>query len=241
MDYSRQELVIGKKAQKKLEKSKVVIIGVGALGSLTSELLVRSGVKNLILYDRDFVELSNLQRQHLFNLKDVGKPKVKAAKKYLEAINPKVKIEEHFESLTYKNVKKLKADLILDCTDNMQTRFLLNDYCSKNKIKCIFSSAVQEKGYVFSGCYSCIFSGLKSIDNCETLGVLNSITSLISSLQVSEAMKILIGKKVDNDLIYINLNKNEFSKIEVKKKKDCKTCSKKYVYLAGREDNFCGN
>jgi molybdopterin/thiamine biosynthesis adenylyltransferase len=186
MDYSRQELVIGKKAQKKLEKSKVVIIGVGALGSLTSELLVRSGVKNLVLYDRDFVELSNLQRQHLFNLKDVGKPKVKAAKKYL-------------------------------------------------------SSAVQEKGYVFSGCYSCIFSGLKSIDNCETLGVLNSITSLISSLQVSEAMKILIGKKVDNDLIYINLNKNEFSKIEVKKKKDCKTCSKKYVYLAGREDNFCGN
>ncbi len=247
MDYSRQELVIGKKAQKQLEKSKVAVIGVGALGSLTSELLVRGGVKKLILFDRDFVEMSNLQRQHLYKLDDVNKPKVKVAKKHLKEINPDVSIKGHFESLTANNIKKLKkVDLILDCTDNMQTRFLLNDFCVKNKINCVFASAIQEKGYVYvyvpkKACYSCIFSGLKSIDSCETLGVLNGISSLVSSLQVSEAIKLLIGKKAEEGLIHVNLGKNEFNKIKVEKRKDCKVCKGKFDYLEGKiNKDLCG-
>ena len=225
MDYSRQELVIGKKAQKQLEKSNVAIIGVGALGSLTAELLVRSGVKKLILFDRDFIEMSNLQRQHLYKLEDVNKQKVKVAKKYLHEINPKVKIKEYFESLIPNNIDKLKkVDLILDCTDNMETRFLLNDYCVKNKIDCVFASAIQERGYIYvytkgRACYNCIFSGLRAIDSCETLGVLNGVSSLVSSLQVSEAVKLLIGKDSEKDLIYIRLDKNSFDKVKVQKKR----------------------
>lgn len=248
MDYSRQELVIGKKAQKQLEKSRVAIIGVGALGSLSSELLVRSGVKRLILFDRDFVEMSNLQRQHLFKLDDVNKPKVKVAKKYLEEINSDVSIKVYFESLIANNIDKLKkVDLILDCTDNMQTRFLLNDFCVKNKINCVFASVVQERGYVYvyvpkKACYSCIFSGLKSIDSCETLGVLNGISSLVSSLQVSEAMKILIWKKPEEGLIYVNLGKNEFNKIKVGKRKECKACKGRFDYLEGKiTKDLCGS
>jgi len=247
MDYSRQELVIGKNAQKKLEKSRVAIIGVGALGSLTAELLVRSGVKRLILFDRDFIEMSNLQRQHMFKLQDVNGQKVKVAKSYLQEINPKVKIKDCFESLVPNNIDKLKkADLILDCTDNMETRFLLNDYCVKNKIDCVFASAVQERGYVYvftkgRACYNCIFSGLRSIDSCETLGVLNGITSLVSSLQVSEAVKLLIGKNAEEDLIYVRLDKNSFDKVKVKKKDKCETCKGKFKYLEGKiKEDLCG-
>jgi adenylyltransferase/sulfurtransferase len=245
MDYSRQELVIGKKAQKKLENSEVTIVGVGALGSLTAELLVRAGIKNLILFDKDFIEESNLQRQHLFTSKDIGLPKVKVAIGRLKEINPNVLIKGHKE-LTDNNVEDLKSDLILDCTDNMETRFLINDYCSKNKIKCIFSSAVRNGGYVLNfipgkPCYSCVFSGLKSIDSCETLGVLNSVTSLISSLQVSETIKILIGKKFERNLIHVNLDTNGFSKIKLKKKKNCKPCNKKFEYLKGKKySDLCG-
>jgi len=247
MDYSRQELVIGKKAQKTLEKSKIAIVGVGALGSLTSELLVRSGVKNLILFDRDFIEMSNLQRQHMFTLKDVNKPKVKVAREFLKELNPKVKITEYFESLIANNIDKLKkVDLILDCTDNMQTRFLINDFCVKNKINCVFASAIQEKGYVYvftkgKACYNCIFSGLKSIDSCETLGVLNGVTSLVSSLQVSEALKLLIGKESEKDLIHVNLNKNNFDKIKVIRDKECSVCKGEYSYLEGKiRKDLCG-
>ncbi len=247
MDYSRQELVIGKKAQKKLEKSKVAIIGVGALGSLTSELLVRSGVKNLILFDHDFIESSNLQRQHLFKFNDIKKPKVKVAKKYLKEINPKVSIKDCLESLSSENIKKIrKVDLVLDCTDNMQTRFLLNDFCVKNQINCIFASAIQNKGYVFvysikKACYNCIFSGLRSIDSCEALGVLNGISSLVSSLQVNEAIKLLVGKKAEEDLVYVRLDKNNFDKIKIEKRKDCRSCKGKYDYLAGKKfEDLCG-
>ncbi len=247
MDYSRQELVIGKKAQKKLEKSKVAVIGVGALGSLTSELLVRSGVKKLILFDHDFIESSNLQRQHLFKFSDIHESKVKVAKKYLKEVNPKVSIKEYNESLSSENIKKInKVDLVLDCTDNMQTRFLLNDFCVKNKINCVFASAIQNKGYVYvyspkKACYGCIFSGLKSIDSCETLGVLNGISSLVSSLQVNEALKLLIGKKSEEDLVYVRLDKNNFDKIKVDKKKNCKTCNGEYDYLAGKKfEDRCG-
>ncbi|MBT3690982.1 HesA/MoeB/ThiF family protein [Candidatus Woesearchaeota archaeon] len=247
MDYSRQELVIGKKAQKQLEKSKVAIIGVGALGSLSSELLVRSGVKKLILFDNDFIEMSNLQRQHLYKLDDVNKPKVKVAKRYLKEVNPNVSIKEYFMSLTANNIKKLnKVDLILDCTDNMQTRFLLNDFCVKNKINCVFASAIQEKGYIYvyspkRPCYGCIFSGLRSIDSCETLGVLNGVSSLVSSLQVNEAIKLLIGKKAEEDLIYVSLGKNDFNKIKVEKRKECKACSGNFDYLDGKiKEEVCG-
>lgn len=247
MDYSRQELVIGKEAQRKLESSKVTIIGIGALGSLASELLVRSGVSNLVLYDKDKIEESNLQRQHLFTKKDIGKSKVKIAKERLKEINPDVRIKDNNKEINYKNINEIKTSLILDCTDNLHTRFLLNDYCVKNNIKCIFSSGEENKGYVFSynnkACFACLFFGMKSISDCNTVGVLNSITSLISSLQVNEAIKFLTGKENEDKLIYINLKENDFSKIKVNKRKDCSTCNGIFRYLKGKkyDSRVCKN
>ena len=110
MDLSRQELVIGKDAQKKLENAKIAIVGIGALGSLTAELLVRSGVKHLILIDRDFIEGSNLQRQHMFLASDIGKPKVEVAKKFLNGINKKAKVKCYFDNLDHKNIDIIDSD-----------------------------------------------------------------------------------------------------------------------------------
>ena len=240
MDLSRQELVIGKEAQKKLENSKIVIVGLGAIGSLTAELLVRSGVKHLILIDRDYIESSNLQRQHMFVVSDIGEPKVKVSEKYLKKINSKIKVKSYFDNLDHTNIDLLDSDLVLDCTDNLQTRFLINDYCKKNKINWIFSSAIKGHGYVFNvlpkgPCFNCIFESLSSSDTCETVGVMNTITSLISSLQVNEAIKILIGKKSETDLIYVNINENNILKIKVNKKKLCTVCKGSYDYLSSEK------
>ncbi|MBT4334677.1 HesA/MoeB/ThiF family protein [archaeon] len=248
MDLSRQELVIGKDAQKKLENAKIAIVGIGALGSLTAELLVRSGVKHLILIDRDFIEGSNLQRQHMFLASDIGKPKVEVAKKFLNGINKKAKVKCYFDNLDHKNIDIIDSDLVLDCTDNMQTRFLVNDYCKKNKIKWIFSSAIKGQGYVYNvspkgPCFNCIFESLQSPGTCESFGVLNTVTSMISSIQVNEAIKIIINKNPEKDLIYLDVDKNDILKIKVNNKNSCSVCSGEYKRLNGGGDlhavNLC--
>lgn len=247
MDLSRQELVLGKNS-KKLENAKVCIVGLGALGSLTSELLARSGIRNLILIDRDYIEESNLQRQHFFTKKDINKPKAIVIEKYLRQINPDIKIKSYFDNLDYSNVEIIRSDLVLDCTDNFQTRFLINDYCKKNKIPWIFSSAIRTVGYVYnvkdnSACFNCIFNKLKTNETCETSGVLNTITSLVSCIQSNEAIKILTNLDPEKYLVYIDLSKNSFLKIKVNKKKDCDACNGDFVYLTGKKQKltkFCG-
>ena len=206
MRYIRQQIFreIGKKGQEKLGKSTVAVVGIGALGSNSAELLARAGIGSLILIDRDVVELSNLQRQRLFDENDVGKPKALAAKEHLAKINSEIKIEFLIDDLNFENIGKIfnrKPDLILDCTDNLETRFLINDFSVKNEIPFIYSSAVGSKGYVFdiipgkTPCLRCFLKEAAQLDTCETAGVLNAITSLISTMQASEAIKILLNKK----------------------------------------------
>ena len=208
MRYIRQEIFkgIGKKGQKKLGKSIVAIIGLGALGSNSAELLARAGIGRLILVDRDVVELSNLQRQRLFDEKDIGKPKALAARERLTKINSGINIDFFIDDLNFENINQVlknKIDLILDCTDNLETRFLINDFCIKNKFPFIYSSAVGSKGYVFdivpgkTPCLRCFLKEATHLDTCETIGVLNAITNLISSIQANEALKILLNKKLN--------------------------------------------
>ncbi len=239
--YSRQEIYpyIGKNGQKKLSKAKIVIIGIGAIGSQTSSLLARAGIGELILIDRDSVELNNLQRQTLFNESDINKPKTKQAKKHLEKINSNIKITSYDQDLNSNNISELigKIDLILDCTDNLQTRFLINDYSLKNNIPWIYSAGIKATSFLMNivpkktPCFSCIFKQPTSLDTCQTSGVLNSTTSLIASLQVSEAIKIILKKEYEFNLIQINLEKNTLNKIKIKKRKDCLACNKEYIYL----------
>lgn len=247
--YSRQELVIRDKAQLLLKKSKVCIVGLGALGTFSAELLARSGV-NLILIDRDIVELHNLQRQTLFTESDIGQPKALAAKKHLEEINSEIKIEAFSEDLTSKNIQLLNSNIVLDCTDNLATRFLINDYCVKNKLPWIYSAVIGVIGRVMvilpnNYCFRCNFKDAKGMETCDTVGVLNTTVAINSSIQVSEAIKILTKNKPSLGLICINSAANEIKTVNVNKNKECLCCFKhKYEYLEKKEENiikFCGS
>ena len=236
MRYSRQEIFpeIGKSGQNKLIKSTVAIVGLGALGSVSSELLARAGIGNLVLIDRDIVELTNLQRQSLYDENDIGKPKAAAAKEKLNKTNSEINVEIHADDLNFENVKILNgSDLILDCTDNLETRFLINDYSIKNNVPFIYSSAVGSKGYTFNivphktACLRCFLDEKMPNETCETGGVLNSITHLIPSLQANEAIKILLKKDFEKRLIFFDVWKNELAKINVTKNSNCICCAKK--------------
>jgi len=229
--YSRQENYkkIGKKGQILIEKTSVTIIGIGALGTTTSELLVRSGVGELKLFDEDIIELNNLQRQTLYEEKDVGKLKVRVAEQKLKKINTQTKITSFNQKITEENIHLINSDLILECTDDLNTKFLLNKYCKKNKIPWISASAIQNIGMIivfddFKKCLQCIIQPTNKLKTCKEVGVLNTITNIVASIQVSEAIKKITNQPTEQKIIRINLNDNTLKKINYIKKSDCKGC-----------------
>ena len=248
--YSRQILLkeISKEGQEILENKKVAIVGVGALGTVAAELLARAGVGSLILIDRDVVEESNLQRQTLFDEKSVGKSKVTAAKERINSINSTIKLETLAIHLNPQNINILQtADLILECTDNLQTRFLINDYCKKEKKTWIYAAAIKTSGYVMpifpdGACLQCFLSE-SSQETCDTVGVLNTITVSIASLQATLALKLLLGKEIESTLYHYNIWNQSFKKLNIKKKDNCLTCSGNYSHLERKETSkyirFC--
>ncbi len=254
MRYTRQIILplIGKKGQEKLQRSRVCIVGVGALGSTTAALLARAGIGHLTLIDRDILDISNLQRQTLYDEADVNLPKAVQAEKHLKAINSTMSLQALPIDLHAGDIDYLKNhDLIIDGTDNMETRMLVNDYALKYNIPWVYGSAIQDKGYVMNiipkktPCFNCIFSNTKAEETCETAGVLNTITNVIASLQVNEAFKILLQQDYEKDLLYINLTTNTLEKIKVKQRKDCKPCHNIFEYLSKKAQDkiikFCGH
>ena len=212
---------LGGEAQEFLVNSKVAIVGVGALGTVSSQLLVRAGVLNLLLIDNDTIDLVNLQRQVLFDEEDVNKQKTVVAKSKLEKINSEVKVKILNEWLTPDNVNVLDDyDLILDCTDNMKARHVINDYCKKSKKIWIHAAGSGVKGNILvvdnPDTFSKIFKTNESFDSCEEVGVINTLTNVIASLQVTEALKILTKKSYSKDLIRFNLWNNNYQKIKVR-------------------------
>ena len=227
MRYSRQVALIGKQAQNKLSKKTVTILGLGALGSNIANLLARAGI-NLKLIDFDIVDLTNLQRQALYSEEDINKPKVIAAKERLSKINSEINIQIFNEKLTESNLKILNSDLIIDCTDNLTARFLLNDYCY-NKIPWIHTAAIKYTGVVYfilpkKPCLKCIYSKNTDIDNCQELGVLNTITALIASIASTQAINFLTNNKTEESMIRFNIQENKLEKIKVTRR--CKKCLK---------------
>lgn len=205
--YSRQILFsgLGLEGQQRLLNSHVAIVGCGALGSFHAGALARAGTGRLTLIDRDYVEWSNLQRQWLFEEPDArdSLPKAVAAARRLAAINASITVEPHVADLTPANIEDLLegADLILDGTDNFETRYLINDYAVSTGIPWIYGAAVGSYGLAMpvipkqTACLKCLYPEPPSggQPTCETAGVLNTITSLIASLQVSLAFQILTG------------------------------------------------
>lgn len=224
--YSRQTILpqIGEKGQNKISGAKIVIIGIGALGTGSSELLVRAGVQNLTLVDPDIIELSNLQRQNLFDENDLGKSKVKVAKEKLNKINKKTKIKVTNEELTKKNIEEIinknNINLVLDCTDNIKTRFLINDYCKKKNLTWIFSSVAGTKGMLAA--ISSQGPDLNKIlqknavgETSCTQGILNTVTRIVSAMQVTLALKIIVGSEVNyNELVTYDVWENKLEKLK---------------------------
>lgn len=205
--YSRQILFpgIGEAGQARLLASRVAIAGCGALGSFHAGALARAGVGHLILVDRDYVEISNLQRQWLYEESDVENalPKAVAAARSIARINSTIQAEPVVVDLTASNIEDVigKVDLILDGADNFEVRYLINDYAVNAEIPWIYGAAVGGYGLTMpvvpgkTACLKCIYpeppSGAQP--TCETAGVLNAITSAIASLQVAAAIRILVG------------------------------------------------
>lgn len=206
--YSRQRLLpeIGDEGQSRLLESRVAVVGCGALGTVQASLLVRAGVGETILIDRDIVEVTNLQRQTLFDESDAadGVPKAVAAARSLRAVNSEVRVIPEATDLTALNAERLlgTAQVILDGTDNYETRYLLNDVAVKRSLAWIYGAAVGTRGSVMpvvpgiTACLACLFPSPPSErqPTCDTAGVLNAVTALIASLQVAEALKILVGR-----------------------------------------------
>ena len=205
--YSRQILFhgIGQEGQRKLLEAHAVLVGCGALGTLHAQALARAGVGRLTIVDRDYVETSNLQRQWLFEESDAaeGLPKAVAAKRALNRINSCVRVTAEVADLTPANAEDLLANaaVILDGTDNFETRYLINDYAVREGVPWIYGAAVGSYGIVMpimpgrTSCLRCIYpnppSGIQP--TCETAGVLNGLVAAIAALQSSEALKILSG------------------------------------------------
>src|SRR5438270_7296089 len=205
--YSRQVLFrgIGSEGQKRLAVARVAIVGCGATGSAVASLLARSGVGTIRIIDRDYVEPSNLQRQTLFDEADAREslPKAVAAARRIAAFNSQIMVEPQVVDLTPENIEALLegARLILDGTDNFETRYLLNDYSVKNGVPWIYAAAVGSYAVTLNvlpgktACLACVFPDLPqgTFETCETAGILNSAVNLVASIGASEALKMLIG------------------------------------------------
>ncbi|MFT4311325.1 MAG: HesA/MoeB/ThiF family protein [Candidatus Woesearchaeota archaeon] len=219
MRYLRQEKLkeIGKKGQQKVNQAKIAIVGIGALGTITSELLLRAGVKNLLLIDPDTVSILNLHRQTFFE-KDLDKNKAKAMRQKLKKIDSNANIKISTKLLTNKNTNILKNyDLILDCTDNMKARHTINDYCQKTKKTWIHAAGSSTIGNILVVNNYEKFRKLfnkPTLDRCEEVGVINTLTTTIASLQVTQAIKIIIGHKYEENLVRLNIWENEVKKIK---------------------------
>ncbi|MEH7117619.1 thiazole biosynthesis adenylyltransferase ThiF [Neobacillus vireti] len=249
--YSRQELFppIGKAGQEKISTKHVLIIGAGALGSANAEALVRAGIGQLTIVDRDYVEWSNLQRQQLYTEEDAEKrlPKVIAAKNRLTAINSSVGIEAVIADASVIELEEWakQVDLIIDATDNFETRMMINDAAQKHGVPWIYGACVGSYGISYTiipnktPCLSCLLEtvplgGL----TCDTAGIISPAVNMVVSYQLSEALKILVGNfnSLRSKLVSFDLWKNQYSAIKVDKlkKEDCPSCGKKrsYPYLS---------
>ena len=226
--YERQISLIGKESQLNLNKKTITILGLGALGSNSANLLARAGI-NLKLIDFDTIDETNLLSQSLYNYNDLKKNKAETAYKKLKEINPLISINFINAIIDDSNLELLKSDLVLDCTDNISTRLLINEYCYKNKIPLVHSAVIGYKGVIYNSldnqpCLSCIYKSFSNEEKCETFGVLNTIVSLISSIASNEVIKILLKENYEKALLRIDIKNNEIEKIITKKDKNCICC-----------------
>jgi len=236
--YSRQIVLrdFGLEGQRKLKSSRVCVVGVGGLGSPVSIQLASIGVGYLRLIDRDVVEISNLQRQHIYGIDKLGYPKVEAAAERLRHLNPFIEVEPVPMSLRPGNAESLVegVDLVVDCLDSMSARYALNRACVKHGIPMIYGAVIMNVGNCTSilpgetPCLECFQGNIddRNLPSCATSGVHPSIISIIASIQVSESTRILLGLEPNlaGELLFCDLGDLSFERIGISRVITCPVC-----------------
>lgn len=257
--YSRQIVLreIGLEGQKKLKNSRVSIIGVGGLGCFSSVQLASMGVGYIRLIDQDVVDLTNLHRQILYDTLVLGYPKVEAAQKKLEALNPNLEIEPLPLTVNEETADQAvkDVDVVIDGLDHFAPRYAINRACVKHEIPYVYGGALETYGNVSTiiprktACLECFIGRLsdEGLPTCETVGVLPSILATIASIQVSEAVHLLLGKSpsLANKVLFIDMNSLSFESFNIVKRESCPTCGvssieAKSSFIEPRVVELCG-
>ena len=249
--YSRQVLFpgIGREGQRQLAAARVAVVGCGATGSALASLLARAGVGTIRIIDRDYVEASNLPRQSLFDEADAAQslPKAIAAASKIAAFNSRIVIEPRVVDLIPANIEACleQMQLILDGTDNFETRYLINDFAVKTSLPWIYTAAVGSYGITLNvlpgktACLACIFADAPrgALETCETAGILNSAVNLAASIAATEALKLLVGAedRIRRTLLSFDLWRNQRAEVAAGvPRAGCRTCDgREFVHLAG--------
>jgi adenylyltransferase/sulfurtransferase len=247
--YARQEALdkIGKAGQRKIRKASVVIVGCGALGSSSADLLARAGVEELVLVDRDVVDLVNIHRQRYYE-RDIGAPKVEALARHLRDVNSEVWITPMHVSFDARNAEEIvkKGDLVLDGCDNMETRFLINDAAFKCSVPWVYSGAVGVEGLCAlfvppSPCFRCLFPSPPppgSLDTCARVGILNTLPASIATKEVTLALQYILGERRRGELISFDAWNLSITKVPFRQRKGCECCAmKRYDFLGHGRGN----
>jgi molybdopterin/thiamine biosynthesis adenylyltransferase len=236
--YSRQIMLpqVDLEGQEKLLASRVLIIGMGGLGSPLVMYLAAAGIGHLVIVDDDVVELSNLQRQIVHDTNDIGASKVESAKQTIQNLNPEIKVTAYSERLQEKQLSEevTSADVVIDATDNFNSRFALNAQSVKSKTPLISGAAIRMEGQVSvfnktpdSPCYRCLYKDEGELDaTCSNNGVLSPVVGIIGSIQATEAIKVLlnIGECLDGKLLMFDAMQMEWRTLKLKKDPACPVC-----------------
>jgi molybdopterin/thiamine biosynthesis adenylyltransferase len=227
---------VGKEGLQRIRKSKVAVIGIGGLGSISATKLVTLGVEHLRIVDSDVVDATNLQRQFLYREKDVGKPKVHLAAQRLQSLNPEVTIEPIEAQLSKETVDNLVQgmDVIIDGLDRFAPRYILNDACCRHRIPYVFAGALGATGNLTTilpgktACLECIYGGVDDAQQptCHTIGVYPTLLGVVANIQVHEALRIILGHspRLAGHLLFVDLNSLQFDQFPIARHKDCVAC-----------------
>ena len=243
---------LGVAGQEKLKQAHVLVVGAGGLGSVVLSNLAGAGVGKITIADSDRVEINNLHRQHLYTVDDIGKNKADAAKARLIKMNPFVDVEAHVERLDLHNIVSFlkTCDLVVDCSDNFKTKFLVHDAAFLNKTPLVQASVYQQEGQLAvyipkseAGCLRCVWPDIPSescVKSCTEAGIMPHTVTTIGALQAQEAIEILLGRTTDNhrQSSLINFPGMDIIKIERDKNDNCPLCSDKATITALKESNY---
>ncbi len=257
--YRRQTILkaIGNEGQERLLESRVVIIGCGATGSVIANALARSGVGHLTVVDRDIVEADNLQRQLLFEEGDIGSAKAATGAERLRRINSGIEVRSIVDDVGPNNIASMTkgADLIMDATDNMATRFLINELSVRDGIPWVYTGVIETMGMSMNlvpgetACLRCalpVIPAAGALPTCSTVGIINTIPSLLGSIAATEAIKLILKRDWNRDMVVYDVWKGFFDRFPVKRRPDCGCCAEhRFDLLEGKgwegASRLCGS